>query len=547
MKTPIVFILGLILSLNLTAQKSDLLKQFKLLKEQITPVDLGRNQYEQNIEYDPENPSNVTIIIEEIDSKRGKSVEYRYEFNLSLLDKSGVRRISSSKEMKVLLRAKKDIFQLWEDGEWKGYEDELEIMAQDIDAAKQLEQTLEDILPIAETYLSSVSALPDDAFDLLEWIAQEIGNVEVGEETIDQSCTLNGTYPDIITLEQNEDGNEQTTTLSLGDLNANSLTYSIKSDQVRITAKTEKNKDFVLTEEEEESEYGDDLLIYARDPLQATQLIRALDLAIPLCDSLIQLRVPKPTTQKEALTILVKHLKNFSFNDKSYQQSLNESCEAVYKWSEEDDENVYKFLWGDLDKKSVQVEVEKEKIEISVKTTNNKNYIEVLENGALKGFKNQVIFLVPDVEAARALEVAIAVAIEQCPVQMEAKDLKWLDQSLQDISKIEEDLSQNLEAVESTDPCQLIYSITESGKSDETETYEFALEDIDLKKLELNIRGKSVELTLQTKREEKSITYTDDDQDVSYEDEIELLFSNVESGRIAILTLKALGEGCKTE
>ncbi|MEM6700772.1 MAG: hypothetical protein AAF599_20375, partial [Bacteroidota bacterium] len=238
MKTPIVFILGLILSLNLTAQKSDLLKQFKLLKEQITSVDLGRNQYEQNIEYDPENPSNVTIIIEEIDSKRGKSVESRYEFNLSLLDKSGVRRISSSKEMKVLLRAKKDIFQLWEDGEWKGYEDELEIMAQDIDAAKQLEQTLEDILPIAETYLSSVSALPDDAFDLLEWIAQEIGNVEVGEETIDQSCTLNGTYPDIITLEQNEDGNEQTTTLSLGDLNANSLIYSIKSDQVRITAKT---------------------------------------------------------------------------------------------------------------------------------------------------------------------------------------------------------------------------------------------------------------------------------------------------------------------
>ncbi|MEN0050614.1 MAG: hypothetical protein AAF806_26350 [Bacteroidota bacterium] len=540
----IFLLLFSLIATSVTAQKQELLDQLKLLRQEVSDVDLGRYLYDQQLEYNPTEPTEITIDITETDTKRDKSESLSAVLNLALLNKNMVRRVSTKNEMKVVLKARKAIFQIYEEGEWDGYDNEFEIICQDIDAAKNLEKILEETIVAAGTYWKTAYAIPETVDDLIGMLTEAIGDVEIGESSIEQRMQSDKDYMDIMDMKQSKKS-AMSYQFSLGDLEVKSVDYEIKSDKVFVEVNTAKDRKFILVEEEGELEYGDELQFFMSKPAQASQFVKLLKQAIPLCDSLIELRLPKPKDQVVAARLMQSLLIPYGFNETSYTQAINTDCRATYTISEEGEKETeslsYQFNWGDLDRKSKEIKLGKEQIEIALNMKGRNKYIEVRENDELKAFESSLSLYAPTVEAARSIISIVDSIIVGCPVELMAKNAKWLDRELAAITEIEEDLSQNL-SVAADDPCQM--TLTVNDKED-SEQYEFNLSDISMKSLELSIKGKTIELSMETKNDEESINYYDEKGDLSYKDELEFFFARVDAGRTALLTFKALGEGCK--
>ncbi|MEM8527100.1 MAG: hypothetical protein AAGG68_20845 [Bacteroidota bacterium] len=538
-----LFLLSIFTGITTAQSLTDQLQQ---LQKEISTVDLGRYQYEQDFVFDKDDLTRVSIKTEKVDTKRDRSESRKVTFNLALLNKNMVRRSTSKSEMKIAIRTSKEIVEVYEEGDWKGYDDEVEILCQDIEAAKSLEKLLKEIIPMANEYWETTNALPEQIEDLLTLLKTETKDVVFGEEELKQALDFDKDYRDIVNLQQTEK-EDIDLQFSIGDLQPRSVDYEVKSDQIFVSASTKKDRKFVLLEENGELSYDDEIQIFVPTPDRAAFLVSVLKKAIPLCDSLIELRLPQPADQAAASKMLQSFLVAYSFNEDRYLQEISTDCRAVYKLTEEDEKGTetlrYEFNWGDIDPRSKEISLSKDQIEIELAIKGKKKYIEVQEDGEFKAFDSDLTLAAPTVEAARSIMSVIDMMIEGCPLEYTPKDITWLDKTLEAIQNVEEEFSQNLSAADDN-PCKLTLAVADK---EDNEQYEFDLSSINPRKIELNIRGTTVELSMETKNDEKSINHYDEKGELSYEDEIEFLLPNVENGRTALVTFKALVEGCKAE
>lgn len=529
----------------LTQAQGNLKASLDKTKSYVKEIKLEKSTVNQQLDYDNANLYDIKIAITTTDSK-GKSTDETYELNMGLMGE--VKRSASSKEMKVELSSQKNlkVIRYTKGGEMQNYENKVEILAENIDDARELEKSLKDAIAAAKTAWEASVKLPkDDLVALQSWLEQHIKDVSVEKQSVKQSLKKSGTYKDRAVLSSEENDGKKTTELqsdfSWGDFNENGAELKISGKEVTVIAKSK--NDYVRNQQGDVMKgYDDEVRFSANNPTEGTVLQMAIQKIIPLAKKELQNRTPKIATKEDGFKTLKDRLIDFKVNESSYLQKIAPTCLTAYGLKSEVkgktiDED-FKFNFGDLT--DFKLSVSKEVVKITSKVQDNKKYIQYTKDGTLQNYDNSVEFVVGDIEAARYLMEALPAITKGCKGNITAGDFNWLAGKVKSIENPKQEL-----ALQDGDKCKwtLTSSASDSKKTVET-VLEFNLYDIDPKKIEVDVSGKTVGIMGYTINKEKFIKQTKDGKP-SFTNEANLVINTIEDAQKGVVTFKTLVEGCK--
>lgn len=529
----------------LTQAQGNLKASLDKVKSYVKEIKLEKSTVNQQFSYDNANPYDIKIAITTSDSK-GKSTEETYEFNMGLMGE--VKRSASSKEMKVELSSQKNlkVIRYTKGGEMQNYENKIEILAENVDDARELEKNLKDAITAAKTAWEASVKLPkDDLSGLQSWLEQHIRDVSVEKQSIKQSLKKSGTYKDRAVLTSEENDGKKTTELasdfSWGDFNENGAELKISGKEVTVVAKSK--NDYVRTQQGSVMKgYDDEVKFAAANPTEGTILQMAIQKIIPLAKKELQNRVPKVATKEEGFKVLKDRLKDAKVNESNYTQKIEPACMTTYNLKSEVkgktvDES-FKFNFGDLT--DFKLSVSKEVIKIASKVQDSKKFIQYTKDGALQNYDNSVEFVVGDIEDARYLMEALPTIAKGCKGNIAAGDFNWLAGKVKSIENPKQEL-----VLQDGDKCKWKLTSTASDSKKTVETIlEFNLYDIDPNKIEVDISGKTVGILGNTINKEKFIKQTKDSKP-TFTNEANLVVNTIEDAQKGVATFKALVGGCK--
>ncbi len=532
---------GLVLLPFLSQAQGSLKASLDKVKGYVKEIKLEKSSVNQQFSYADATPYDIKIAITNTDSK-GKSTEEIYEFNLGLMGE--VKRSASSKEMKVELASLKNqkVIRYTKGGEMQNYENKIELLSENIDDARELEKNLKDAIAAAKTAWEASIKLPkDDLGGLQIWLEQNVKDVTAEKQSFKQSLKKSSTYKDRATLNSEENDGKKTTEMqsdfSWGDLNEGSAELKISGKEIYVSAKSK--NDYIKNQKG----YDDEVKIYAQTPSDGSVLQMAIQKIIPVAKKELQARLPKVATKEDGFKILKDRIKDFKVNESSYTQKLAQSCLTIYELKSEIKgkslDETFKFNFGDLS--DYKLSVSKDVIKITSKVIDSKKFIQYTKNGALENYDNSVDFIVGDLEDARYLAEALPTISKGCKSNVTAGDFNWLVGKLKSI----ENPKQDLVLQDGGDKCKWKFTSTvaESKKSVEIIS-EWNLYDIDPKKIDIDVSGKTVGVTAYTLNKEKFIKQTKDSKP-GFSSEINLIVKDIEDAQKALATFKTLVEGCK--
>jgi hypothetical protein len=511
------------------------------VKGYVKEIKLEKISVNQALSYADATPYDIKLAITNTDSK-GKSTEEIYEFNLGLM--GDIKRSASSKEMKVELASQKGlkVIRYTKGGEMQNYESKIELLSENIDDARELEKSLKDAIAAAKTAWESSIKLPKDDLGALQtWLEQNVKEATAEKQTFKQSLKKSSTYKDRATLNLEENDGKKTTEtqsdFSWGDLNEGSAELKISGKEIYVSAKSK--NDYIKTQKG----YNDELKIYAQTPSEGSVLLMAIQKIIPAAKKELQARVPKLVSKEDGFKILKDRIKDFKAGEANYTQKLGQSCLTTYTLKSEPKgksiEESFKFNFGDIS--DYKLSVSKEIIKIGAKVADNKKFIQYTKDGTLQNYDNSIDFVVGDLEDARYLMEAFPTISKGCKNNVTAGDFNWLVSKLKTV----ENPKQELVLQDGGDKCKWKFTsnLSESKKSVESVS-EWNLYDIDPKKIEIEVSGKTIGVTAYTLNKEKFIKLTKDSKP-SFSSEINFVLNDVEDAQKALPTFKNLVEGCK--
>lgn len=531
----------LILLPFLSQAQSNLKASLDKVKSYVKEIKLEKSTVNQQISYEAATPFDIKLTITTTDSK-GKNTEELYEFNLGLM--GDIKRSASTKEMKVELASQKNlkVIRYTKGGEMQNYENKVELLSENIDDARELEKNLKDAISAAKTAWEASIKLPKEDLGALQtWLEQNIKEATAEKQTFKQSLKKSSTYKDraSLSLEENDGGKKATeiqADFSWGDLNEGSAELKISGKEIYVVAKSK--NDYIKTTKG----YNDEIKIYAQTPSEGSVLQMAIQKIIPLAKKELQARLPKLATKEDAFKVLKDRTKDFKVNESAYTQKIATACLTTYDLKSEIKgktvEESFKFNFGDLS--DYKLSVSKEIIKITAKVADNKKFIQYTKDGALQNYDNSVDFIVGDLEDARYLAEALPVISKGCKTNITASDFNSLVAKL----KLTENPNQDL-TLQDGDKCKwkLASTLAESKKSVESIS-EWNLYDIDPKKIDIDVSGKTVGITAYTLNKEKFVKLTKDSKP-GFSSEINFVVKDIEDAQKSLATIKALVDGCK--
>ena len=538
--------LALVLLPFLTQAQGSLKASLDKVKGYVKEIKLEKSSINQQLSYADATPYDIKIAITNTDSK-GKSIEEIYEFNLGLMGE--VKRSASSKEMKVELTSLKNqkVIRFTKGGEMQNYENKIELLFENIDDAREVEKNLKDAIAAAKIAWEGSIKLPKDDLSALQtWLEQNIKDVTAEKQSFKQSLKKSSTYKDRATLNLEENDGKKTTEMqsdfSWGDLNEGSAELKISGKEIYISAKAK--NDFIRNQQGSSMKgYDDEIKFYAQTPSDGSVLMMAIQKIIPAAKKELQVRLPKLATKEEGFKILKDRTKDFKVNESNYSQKITPTCLTSYDLKSEVkgktiDEN-FKFNFSDLS--DYKLSVSKEVIKITAKVIDNKKFIKYTKDGVLQNYDNSIDFILGDLEDARYLAEAVPAISKGCKSNVTVGDFNSLVSKLKSI----ENPKQELILQDGSDKCKWKFTSTmaESKKSVETIS-EWNLYDIDPKKIDIDVSGKTVGITAYTLNKEKFIKQTKDSKS-GFSSEINLIINDIEDAQKALATFKNLVEGCK--
>jgi hypothetical protein len=531
---------SLVLLPFLSQAQGNLKASLDKVKGYVKEIKLEKSSVNQALSYADASPYDIKLAITNTDSK-GKSTEEIYEFNLGLM--GDVKRSASSKEMKVELASQKGlkVIRYTKAGELQNYESKVELLSENIDDARELEKNLKDAIAAAKTSWESSIKLPKDDLGALQtWLEQNVKEATAEKQIFKQSIKKSSTYKDraALTLEEN-DGKKTTETsadFSWGDLNEGSAELKISGKEIYVNAKSK--NDYIKTQKG----YNDEIKIYAQTPSEGSVLLMAIQKIIPVAKKELQARVPKVASKEDGFKIVKDRIKDFKVGESNYTQKMAQSCLTTYNLKSDvkgkSVEETFKFNFGDMS--DYKLSVSKEIIKIVAKVADSKKFIQYTKDGTPQNYDNSFDFVVGDLEDARYLMEALPAISKGCKNNVTAGDFNWLNTKLKAVENPKQEL-----ALQDNDKCKWKFTsnLSESKKSVESVS-EFNLYDIDPKKIDIEVSGKTVGVAAYTLNKEKFIKLTKDSKP-SFSSEVNLAVNDIEDAQKALATFKILVEGCK--
>lgn len=550
------------LPLNAWSQEESLQRlseRLSILRDEVKNVDQGKVNILQKLEFNDEQLYRLVLVRETVDQK-GRSELEEWRFNLADIDPRLVRWESSRSSITVHLKVKggDDLIQFFENGEVKGYEDEVEILAVDIDNARAMVENLKTAQPpAAELYEKRhLSDALSDYRSMLGWLEENVRDAGLGKEIRRQVLRADDAHTDYVHLSVEEvdekgGGTQWRYYFSLADLNVAAIEYTAKGEDLFIEIDTrQKQRVIDVLEDGEPQNFSNSIQFFFDDVDVARQAIRVLRAVIPEAEKVRSERRRKPATVEEALQSLRGALGVIRQGDTEIAQSLSGDCLAELTVVTSDAkgrrEERFSFHFGDLVDQVPELDISGREIVLPLETKplmGERKLIGYEKDGEPQNFRDNLGFYAADVEQAGILQMLAPEVARGCRQAEPPRDVAWLMDNI-NVTPVG-DVRQTLSRPDENTPCKLSYrKVDEGGKKVSEEIFDFNLHDLDERKIQLEISGREVAIELNANYKEKIISYYKDGEP-EFTNVLELSVANPEIAKIFLATLEQVITECK--
>jgi hypothetical protein len=542
-----------LLCLHTARAQSPLSQSIDQLIDLVGKVEVKDDTYDQMLTSQPDAPYRMTLRVTEIDRK-GREERMEYRFNLALMSPNQVRWEDGRNRIQVSLQSGNEpVIQVFENDEMDTYEDELLILAEDIDNARALQEAIQDLIPLARESWEAATALPNTFEGLLKWVEDQVGDVSTDDESYRQSWRMSETYPSRVIVAQDAGSGRRNDafvySFNLTDIDASKIAMDVKGAETYVEIESANRLKYIRVEENGVLEdYEDRFRIYCSNP-EGSQL---LAYALRKLPSLARERYGDPfepvSTVASAGKALIEGLADFTTAGRTVRQSMTGDCQATYERRIDDGGDVepttLRFDFADLDSRSVTIVVRGTEVNVEVETRDGRDFIYVSEEGEQQNYDDEIAFPAASIPAAKRMAYYLRQLIELCPTDLQPGDWSDAQRLIEAGPANEADLRQ---AVDQRDdnPCKWQVTITEDkGKSVDEMVYEFNLYDLNSDDLAIDVKGKSLIIELKTRRGDDIIKAYENGEDDGFTDDFDLHFSDVPSAKLMQITLREMIRGC---
>jgi hypothetical protein len=413
------------------------------------------------------------------------------------------------------------------------------------------------IIPILLcVYLLSTQILSaqQDLLNTLDNASAHLKEVKTSNSTWKQTLRTNKQQPyvvvyEVITTDKKGKSATQEYEFNLADIDASSIKYDVKKDEMQIKMKSLRNNKFIKETRDQKIKYLGDVTLYAENIENARALTEAFQKAVPLAKKALEETIKVGKTYGDLADWLSTNVKNISSGGESYKQSvsfadgfkrlkvkLTQQPENKGKGEEE----IFEFNLADINEKNIGLDVSDSWAYLELPTKSNQKYIRHSKNDKVQNNKNSVRLYFDSVEKAREgalvleklLPMAKAVRDELKPAYGSVSNgLKLIQAAVKNTGEVEQSIKPE---------CQTVLSVSESGKPME---YRFSWGDVKETAPEIKASGKGFEMQVETSG--KFIEVWKSGEKQNYTSSINIVADDIETLRFLPDIMKQVIADCK--
>lgn len=394
------------------------------LENNINDITLDDDKYLQSLNKAP--LQDDVIVYEFTDEDEGEVKEYY--FNPADLDEDEVAfdTDDTSVILKLETNGRDDMIKVVENGQVDEYTNELEILMQDLEQAREMVYLWQEYIQRFENEnVAFIDGVKDASLEqTISYIPENIEEVAVNDDVFQQELSIqeneSSGFGFILNYEVEEVSESEINTYrwNMADIDPNEITYDIDKTLVQVVLPVDDGHNLVQHWENGGMEgFEDEVKIYVNSLEDAKSLVNAFrNFAGILIKSESTFTLPE--TAVGLSEYLQEIIQEVVVDDDSYPQSFEiregNPCLGLFELTDDDDEMVYEWNFTDLDRSEIDFDTKGDEILINIETSGNRELIEVRENGEVDDFENEFEIRASGIEEARAIVEAFKELIASC-------------------------------------------------------------------------------------------------------------------------------------
>jgi len=546
------------LSLSAFSQNQQVQSIVEKINIKLVTVEASKSTYQHNIEY---KGFGVVHYNQTEKDQKGTVTGRVWEVNLADLDPYTVNEETSRDLINVVavVRNKQKLIKYIEDGEVKRYDDEIEIISDDINNAREISTLLGSSIPLAQKALETKLNLTTYQ-ELTGWLVKNIDDVVVEAIKVEQSLKMDEEFAGKFIYEfidnTRRNASKDVYTFNLADLNPNSLDFKISGSQFLLKAENNANNRYINVASDGESKpFTNSVEFLVENVEEGRDLRTVLEKIIPQAEKQIESSYPPLPSSVEALLESRHQVQNITYGEDEKRQSFKPECLSQFKLEEQTPNKTtvieYTFNLIDINPLALNIDVKGKEMYVKLLTNDKKKLIRQVKDGELSNYDNAFRIYCEDVERGRRLRHALKLAIEKCAAEYKqtapdgslAEKIKHVAAFVTNVEEGSDRYDQSLEHVEKD---VVKYTVVSSDtKSSTEEIYEFNLSDINFRTIDYLVRGKSISVEFSTHASDKVIKYYKDANVGNYQNTVAIKTNDVETARNLSFYLETIIEGIK--
>jgi hypothetical protein len=248
------------------------------------------------------------------------------------------------------------------------------------------------------------------------------------------------------------------------------------------------------------------------------------------------------------MTRLAVLLKDFSIENTSYQQQV--SGDRILEWTQQINssqkltDKKYRFHPADIDTSQLLITTRGATAFLEINCLKRLPYIEQSEGGNRMPFVSSIDIPMPDIPAARQLQLLLRQLRALSPADIAPANFSWLAATVAEYH-YRPDMKQVLSQPEGSACKWLLQYEISSSRGGESSWYEFSLQDINPNQIRLDVSGREVSVRLNTHGEQALIKlYTAADK-YNFERSLAIYFNDIDAAKRAEVSIRALLQSCQ--
>ncbi len=528
---------------------SDLVSQ---LENSVKDVELkNSNTYQKITEKEP---GIILYQKENIDSK-GKSTKIIYQINLSDIDKYTVREFTSKDRIEVHFAVEQNqkFISVIRNDIIEPYVSEIDILAINIDNAKEIKSILLKLIPTSKEIYSKRINL-NSFNEKIDFLKKNIQQDKTPSLDIKQDIYISADTDDFLIKQSSLSGsksNDLSYKMNLANVDLNYIKAIVKGEKVFVFLQT-KNKQKIIQEIKNEvsQPYKSELLLEMKDVDQARDIIKVLKDVIPKMENIVKKNMPKGNT----VELLIQNLNTtISGDNENFSRSFVVDCLTEFQYVKEKKAKepinyTYRFNFSDINEHSVNYVTKGREIGITFSTIDNEKLIRVEKNSLQQNFHKEILFSCNNFSEARMVKYLIEKTIKKCTeehnqrksVFNEKENIDYLSKNISNINYESKNIEQVFGKVDGNDNIFQLKTTTISKSKISEILREFNLSYFSEQSINYKISGKILSIKLDTDYKSKVIKVYKEGKVDNYQSDFQIFFKDVETAKQCIVKFKAL-------